>query len=495
MLRVWGLDFALDKHSDVSVHTQITLKVIKEIKRGRLKPKVAMPGSRKLADTLGVNRKTVLLAYTELVAQGWLTTEKNRGTFVSEKLPDNLEKKTHDAESDWDLMEQQGHLDVEHSFFSPQENVVKFNDGDPDTRLLPFEIIARAFRRALIVSGRSNKLSCQDPLGMLSLRQAVLHMLSMQRSLNANLENICIVRGSQMGIYLAAKLLVHSDDYIALEKLTLPSARNVFQSFSANVVNISTDQEGINVDELEALCQKVQLKAVYVTPHHQYPTTVMMSRTRRLRLLKLAEQYDFYIIEDDYAHEFHFSDEPVFPLASYGNSDRILHIGSLSKILAPGLRLGYLVASSQLISQCADEIMMIDIQGNLITEMAVSELMDTGELKRHVLKATKVYEDRRNKLELLIRQELSEFVDFNVPVGGLAFWIKFKQLIHIREFVAQAKANKLLIAPAAIFSNENEQIEGIRLGFASLNSKELEQGISRLKKTLIDLQSKTRVKR
>jgi GntR family transcriptional regulator / MocR family aminotransferase len=487
MLRVWSLDFELSKKSDISIHAQITLKIIEEIRRGRLKPKVAMPGTRKLAETLGVNRKTVLLAYADLVAQGWLVTEKNRGTFVAEKFPEPLEIKNQELDDNWAFKEHQFNLDVEKKTLFPQHNFVEFNDGDPDTRLLPFEIVARAFRRALIVAGRSNKLSYQDPLGMFSLRQAVLHMLRMQRSLNANLENICIVRGSQMGIYLATSLLIRPDDYIAIEKLTRRSARKAFQSFGANLLEIGIDQDGINLDELELLCRKIKIRAVYVTPHHQYPTTVMMSRDRRLRLLMLAEQYGFYIIEDDYAHEFYFASDPVFPLASYGRSDYVLHIGSLSKTLAPGSRLGYLVASKHFIQECADKILMIDIQGNMIIEMAVSDLMATGELKRHILKAAKVYEERRNKLEALVRSELLEFVEFNMPLSGLAFWIKLKQQTNVKKFVEQASVNKLSIVAASIFSDENEDIEGIRLGFASLNDKELEQAVSRLKKTLIDL--------
>jgi len=493
MLRLWSLGFELSKKADISVHAQITLKIIEDIRRGRLKPNVAMPGTRKLAVTLGVNRKTVLLAYAELVAQGWLVTQRNRGTFVSEKLPDAIEKKDQYSYEQLALIEHQSNLAIDKKALSQQSKYVEFNDGDPDTRLLPYEIVARAFRRALIVAGRSNKLGFQDPLGMLSLRQAVLHMLSMQRGLNANLENICIVRGRQMGIYLAASLLTGPNDYIAVEKLTRPSARRAFQSFGANVVNISIDQDGMNIDELEVLCKKVQVRAVYVTPHHQYPTTVMLSRERRLRLLMLAEQYGFYIVEDDYAHEFHFASEPVLPLASYGESEYILHVGSLSKILAPGSRLGYLVASSHFIRKCADKIMMIDIQGNLITEMAVSELMATGELKRHVLKATKIYQERRYKLETFIRSELLELVDFNLPMSGLAFWIKLKQQSNVKKFVEQAYVNKLSVVAASIFSDDNEDIEGIRLGFASLNDKELEQVITRLSSTLKDLHRKTRL--
>jgi len=490
VLRVWDLNFELNKNSDISIHIQITLKIIEEIKRGRLEPSAIMPGSRKLATALSVNRKTVLQAYSELVAQGWLSTEKRRGTFVSKKIPyiDTSNSKYKHTNDGWSPVKENSSIE-KNTLTSSKDDILDFNDGVPDSRLIPFEIISRAFRHALVTSSRANQLGYQDPLGMTPLRESISHMLSMERSLNTIVENICVVRGSQMGIFLTSRILTEPDDYVVFEKLTYPPAIEAFESCGASIVSVGVDNDGIKIDELEKLCRKIKIRAVYVTPHHQYPTTVMMTAERRLRLLMLAEQYDFYIIEDDYDHEFHFSHHPVFPLASYGHTSKVIYIGSLSKVLAPGLRVGYLVASSQFISQCSKEIMMIDRQGNSVTELAVSELMSSGELKRHIRRTAKVYFERRNALEMLLRKELSEFVDFDLPLGGLAFWLKLKQYTNVSEFVEKAIENRLHILTGSIFSDKNEDIEGIRLGFASLNDKGLEQAVSRLKKTLIDLYS------
>lgn len=480
MLRVWDINFDLNKNSTVTVYIQITLKIIEEIKRGRLPPSTIMPGSRKLADLLNVNRKTVLQAYSELVAQGWLSTEKRRGTFVSEKLP----YITHELNDHVEVASYSNKRDtrqyINNELVPLCNEGLDFNDGVPDTRLIPYETISRAFRHALVSSSRANQLGYQDPLGMLPLRVSISDMLTMQRGLNTNVENICVVRGSQMGIFLAARILTNPGDCVAVEKLTYPPAREAFESCGANIVSIGLDHNGLNVDELERLCRKTKIRAIYVTPHHQYPTTVMMTAERRLRLLMLAEQYDFYIIEDDYDHEFHFSHSPVFPLASYGESDKVIYIGSLSKVLAPGLRVGYLAASNKFIAKCAKQIMMIDRQGNSVTELAVSELMRSGELKRHIRKTAKMYLERRETLSMLLRKNLTEFIDFDVPLGGLAFWLRLKKHNNLNQFIERANLNKLYIMPGSIFSDNNEEIQAFRFGFASLNKNELEKIINRL---------------
>ncbi len=484
MLRVWDLNFELEKNSVTSIHIQITLKIIEEIKRGRLEPATIMPGSRKLATTLGVNRKTVLQAYSELEAQGWVSTEKRRGTFISEKLPYIANTENGNTNDSWHPAKANNST-VINTDSSSKEDTLDFNDGIPDSRLIPFEIISRAFRHALVTSSRANQLGYQDPLGMLLLRESISHMLSIEGSLNTNIDNICVVRGSQMGIFLAARILTEPDDYVVFEDLTYPPARQAFESCGANIVSVGVDQDGIKVDELEKLCRKIKIRAIYVTPHHQYPTTVMMTAERRLRLLILAEQYGIYIIEDDYDHEFHFSHHPVFPLASYGQSDKVIYIGSLSKVLAPGLRVGYLAASKAFIAKSAKEIMMIDRQGNSVTELAVAELMNSGELKRHIRRTAKTYLERRNALETLLRKNMLEFIDFDMPLGGLAFWLRLKQHTNISHFVEKAYTKKLSILPGSIFSDGNKEIQAFRLGFVSLNNNELETTIQRLEHTFM----------
>lgn len=487
MLRSWDLNLHITKSSGVVVYLQIAQQIIDEIQRGRLAPSAAMPGTRELAAKMNVNRKTIVLAYDELIAQGWLTTESRRGTFVSAKLPRFSPDRLSNIDLAPPVTEAPAPALAAYASATETENIaqlIDFNDGIPDTRLIPFETISKAFRHALIEPIRTNKLGYGDPRGALSLRHALSEMLNMERGLNVDIDNICIARGSQMGIFLAARVLANSNQYVVVENLSYPPAREAFRSCGAKILTVGLDQNGINVNELEALCKKYPISAIYVTPHHQFPTTVMMTAERRLKLLMLAEQYQFVIVEDDYDHEFHFHHHPVFPLASSNHAGRVIYVGSLSKVLAPGLRVGYIVASKEIINQCASEVMLIDRQGNSITELAVAELMDSGEIKRHIRRTLKVYSERRNLLIQLLQDELCQFVNFDSPNGGLAIWLRLNEGIDVHKLVQKALLEKVRILPAPMFSEPPVNIHAIRLGFGSLNTDELTTGIQRLKRAL-----------
>lgn len=487
MLRSWDLNLHITKSSGVVVYLQIAQQIIDEIQRGRLIPTAAMPGTRELAEKLQVNRKTIVLAYDELIAQGWLISESRRGTFVSAKLPHFSPAKPTNIDLKETTKDKPAPVLSKYAAAIESENManlIDFNDGIPDTRLIPFETISKAFRHALIEPIRSNKLGYGDPKGMPNLRVALADMLNMERGLSVDIDNICIARGSQMGIFLAARVLANPQKYVVVESLSYPPAREAFRSCGAKILTVGLDQNGINVEALEALCKKYPISAIYVTPHHQFPTTVMMTAERRLKLLMLAEQYDFVIVEDDYDHEFHFHHHPVFPLASTAHAGRVIYVGSLSKVLAPGLRIGYLVASKEIINQCAAEVMLIDRQGNSVTELAVAALLESGEIKRHIRRTLKIYNERRNTLIDLLLNELVEHINFDSPNGGLAIWLRLNSGIDISKLVEKAMREKVKILPASLFSESNEDVNGIRLGFGSLNANELATGVQRLKRAI-----------
>jgi len=484
MLRPWDLQIVLDRTGAAPAWQQIENAVIDAIRRGRLTPGVALPGTRDLAARIGVNRKTVQQAYDELAAQGWLTTEATRGTFVSAMLPVMEQQVTPTGATARAAIFPLRRAAPDLPVTMPEPGILRFDDGTPDTRLMPAELVARAYRRALLEASRRNRLGYGDPRGSLALREAVAAMLRADRGLDCTADNICITRGSQMAIYLAARLLAERGDTVAVESLSYPPAREAFCSAGATILQIGLDEHGMKTDELEAHCRSQTLRAIYVTAHHQFPTTVVLPQQRRIQLLALAEQYGFAIVEDDYDHEFHFAHRPMLPLASVHGFSRLLYIGSLSKLLSPSLRIGYLVAAEDVINRAAAEIMMIDRQGDPVNEAAAAELMTSGALKSHTRKVLRIYAQRREFLAATLRAKLGDAVAFLLPQGGLALWVNFAPHIDVAALATRGLAKGVGITPGQAFATNGHQTNGVRLGFGSLDEPELHTAVERLAKAI-----------
>ncbi|MEI6003367.1 PLP-dependent aminotransferase family protein [Paraburkholderia bengalensis] len=479
---------SLDRDDSRPLNVQISEEIVERIRAGLLLPGTPLPGSREFAAILSVNRKTIVLVYDELAAQGWLSTEGRRGTFVSPNLPHV--SGAHGADRSSIFNETLPHPAYQvYGSTEPlpeiaSEGVIDFTDGAPDTRLVPFGALSGAFRLALLEFARGNQLGYSDPRGIFELRNTLASMLRIERGLKADPESLCVVRGSQMGIYVAARILVRSGDTVVLERLTYPPARDAFRACGASIVSIDQDEFGMSPESLRNVCKAQRVRAIYLTPHHQFPTTVTMPIERRMELLKLAEEFGFVIVEDDYDHEFHFNHNPMQPMAAIDRRGTVIYIGSLSKILAPGLRVGYIAAHPSIIHRIANEVVLIDRQGNSVTERAVADLMQSGELRRHIRHAAKVYHARCHTAAALVSEYLGPFASVDIPDGGLALWVRMAEIVDMDNLFGAAKKHKVKILPGSIFSAESRNVKAIRLGYASLNELEIKTGMSRIKSAL-----------
>ncbi len=482
MLRPWELNLDIARDSGTSIHIQIARKIIEEIQNGRFTPGTALPGTREFASRIKVNRKTVIQAYDELIAQGWLTSESKRGTFVSSRFLAVNSKPSPPPLSQFSSAYTKPLIAANRLNKRQMHDHIYFSDGLPDNRLIPFESISRAMRRSLITSARGQKSGQCDSKGAMILRQAIMHMVNMERGLHTNPDNICVVSGLQMGIFIISRIFINAGDNVIIEELSNPNAREVFKSSGANLITVSHDADGINIDHLEELCMQDKISAVYVTPHHQIPTTVTMSKTRREKLCELADKYDFLIIEDDTDNEFNFSNAPILPLANMQHSEKVIYLGSLSKVLTPGLRIGYIVAPEEVIEICAQQAMLIENQGNPLAELAVAELMHTGEIKKHISRALKIYSERKSLLSNLLNDELNQYVTFQQSNTGLAFWLKLDSKVNIDQLTHHAALQKVHFQSGNLFCARGSQTSGIRMGFANLSHEEAVQGVGRLKK-------------
>ncbi|GAM03645.1 MocR-like pyridoxine biosynthesis transcription factor PdxR [Novosphingobium sp. MBES04] len=489
MLRPWQISLGaqIDAGRNTPMYMQIIHALIRDIETGRLTSGTFLPSSRELASALGVNRKTVVLAYEDLIAQGWLSTEGTRGTVVSRSLPKSLGPFDATGLARSDPATRGVPLDDEpqYRFSAPPERPlalpggvgIKLDEGAPDGRLFPADQLARAYRSAVQRASRANRLQYRDPRGTERLREQIADMLRSQRGLNFTADNICITRGSQNGLFLALQVLIHPGDAVIVEELTYEPALAAIRALGGKVIPVGIDADGIDIAEMEAACRRHSVRAVFLTPHHQFPTTIAMRPERRLQVLDIARQFGVAIIEDDYDHEFHFQSQPLLPMAGYAPS-QVLYLGSMSKLLLPALRIGYLAAPRPVIEAIAHRVSLTDGMGNTITEETCADLIESGEVRRHARKAWRIYAERRSAFAELLESELAGHAQFTMPDGGLAFWVRFEGDLEAIE--ERALAAGLRFASHRSFMSRSSAEKGLRLGFASLDPTEAGLAIAAL---------------
>ena len=323
-------------------------------------------------------------------------------------------------------------------------------------------------------------LAYGDPEGHPALRAALASMLANTRGLAVKADDVLVTRGSQLALTLTARALLRPGDVVAVEQFGYRPAWEAFRVAGATVVPVPIDRNGIDVDALKEIAQRTALRAVYVTPHHQYPTTVTLKAARRLALLAFAQAERIAIVEDDYDHEFHYDGRPVLPLASADRAGVVIYIGTLSKILAPGLCLGYVVAPPAILRGASAIRSLLDIQGDLATEAAVAELIEDGELQRHVARVRRVYANRREILAGSLRRTLGAEVDFTVASGGMALWVHLRMHVDV-----EAWARRSVERGGSWYTGRRYAFDGrpapyARFSFAWLNERELPEAVRRM---------------
>jgi GntR family transcriptional regulator/MocR family aminotransferase len=305
-------------------------------------------------------------------------------------------------------------------------------------------------------------------------------MLASTRGLSVGAEDVLVTRGCQMALALAAQTLLRPGDTIAVEELGYRPAWEVFRATGATVVPVAVDGDGMDVDALKRLASRTAVRAVYVTPHHQYPTTVTLKAARRLALVALARTMRMAILEDDYDHEFHYDGRPVLPLASADHGGLVVYIGTLSKVLAPGLRLGYLVAPPPVLRHACASRSLLDGQGDPATEAAVAALIEEGELQRHVARVRRVYANRREILAHCLRRAFGDGVAFTLAPGGMALWVRLHLSVDVDEWARRSVQQGVWWYTGRRYAFDDKPKPFARFSFACLNEQELPEAVRRM---------------
>ncbi|HEX7757192.1 MAG TPA: PLP-dependent aminotransferase family protein, partial [Niabella sp.] len=466
-------------------YLQVVHQVINAIQRGFLSGGQQLPGTRNMSLFLGIHRKTVVAAYEELDAQGWITTLPNRGSFVKPVSGSHTGKKKLDVLTLTGYPAKTGFHFRRNTILdtAPEEQGLSFTftDGQPDYRLSPTDQLARYYTASLRRKSNRKHLGYSMP-GSSFFKTQLSNFLNSTRGLHIAPKNILVTRGTEMGMFIAAQTLISAGDTVLVGTPGYYTANMIFQQSGARVKTLPVDEEGILVEMVERICKKQPVRLLYLTPHHHYPTTVPLSAQRRVQLLKLSAVYGFIILEDDYEYDFHYQSSPILPLASADTEGMVVYLGSFGKTLAPGFRAGFLIAPENLIAEMQQLQAIMDQQGDIIMEQVLGALIAEGEIHRHLKKSQKIYHARRDHFCGILENRLGTELQFVLPPGGLSVWTHWKKEVNLLRVSKACAALDLQLPQLLLY--QTTQLSAMRLGFGNFTDQEAVLVLDKLKQAV-----------
>lgn len=476
--------FHLAKDGTGSLQSQLREMLVRTILDGHIPAGEPVPSCRQMARRLGVARNTVVLAYQQLVDQGYLEARQRSGYYVSRAIldgrvspPRTTRATTSRSVVDWSLRitEPVSRLPSIEKPADWHRYPYPFVYGQSDPALFPIADWRECVRQALSVrdihAWARDRVDADDP----QLIEQIHTRLLPRRGVWAAPEEILITNGAQQALYLLAGLLLRADRTIGIEDPGYPDARNVFSLKTRRLIGLPVDQGGLVIDPRLDDCDYL-----YVTPSHQSPTTVTLDLERRRALLERASRTDLVIFEDDYESETNFAGDPTPALKSLDRDGRVLYVGSLSKTLAPGLRLGYLVGPAELIreARALRRLMMRHPPSN--NQRAVALFLSLGHHDALVQRLRNAYRERWQTLHRALVHHLPGTIR-NPTFGGTSFWLQGPPDLDSYALAQRAAEQGILIEPGdSLFMAAEPPHHHFRLGFSSIPAERIEPGIARL---------------
>lgn len=404
-----------------SVVHQAYLQVRSAILSGSLGPGTKLPSSRDLASRLGIARASIVAAYEQLFAEGYLLAKVGSGTFISSDLPEPIEGRRPAQLSGSSADPRQGTVrpelaDDHHSSTLTHTDERPFNTG----RTLVDARTVEVWRRLIHQAARSlgpGDLGYTDPRGLPELRRVVCNYLRAARAVRCDPEQVVITAGTQHAIDLAARVVLRPGDEAWIEDPGYPLTRQALAAAGIKVCPVPVDAQGLDV--AAGVQAAPQARAAFVTPSHQYPTGVVLSMGRRLDLLAWARERDAWIVEDDYASEFRYSGRPLASLQGLDDGERVIYVGTLNKALFPGLRLGFAVVPAPLMRAFAEARNLMDRQPPSLSQTVAAEFMRQGHLAAHIRRMRLQYRAQRDALAAELERSAGDLLAVEVPDQGM----------------------------------------------------------------------------
>ncbi len=491
--RAGTMKIPLDRDKPTALPRQIQAHLERLIHERLLTPGTKLPATRELARQLGVNRGTVALAYEELVATGWARAHVGQGTFVAERPASGAAPVAAVAAPvalDWSgLFSRSAQIlgadDERSRAVTPIPSsgaVVSFAGGMPDSGLFPTD----AFRRVLnqVIREEGPALLQYYPAGGYPPLRRYLSTYLLRFGLEARPEEILIVNGSQQGFDLIARTLIDPGDFVAIEQPTYPRAMQVFRSFGAQLLSVPWDGMGPRADVFERLLERHTPKLFYCQPSAHNPTGLAVAPETARRLLDAAARHQVPIVEDGFDGSLYYGDAPTLPLKAVDRGGVVIYIGTFSKILFPGLRLGWLVGPPPILERLQAAKQLADLHTSALIQAAVHRFCERKLLDRHATRVATEYARRRALLLAALRRRLPSEITWTEPHGGFSLLVTLPPGMDAGTLLPQAIERGVAFTPGAPFFVDGGRQRTLRLSFSSVAANRIDEGIRRLADTI-----------
>ncbi len=489
------LHIPVDRRNPVPLARQIQAHLERLILERRLAPGVKLPATRELARELGVNRATVTLAYDELVAAGRARAHVGQGTFVEGPLtatavPVPARAAAAAGESvavDWSgVLSRAAHIIAGDAARKrppplparPPQGLISFAGGMPDSGMFPTD----AFRRVLnaVIREEGQELLQYYPVGGYPPLRRFLSSYLLRAGVEARPEEILIVNGSQQGFDLIARTLLDPGDAVAIDQPTYPRAMQVFRSFGAQLVPVPLGDDGPRVDVLERVLERHAPKLFYCQPTAHNPTGLTMSAEARRRLLEVCARRPVAIVEDAFDGGLHYGPRPPAPLKALDRAGRVVYIGTFSKILFPGLRLGWVVAPRVVLERLEAAKQLADIHTSALIQAAVYHFCERRLLERHLGRIVEEYGRRQRRLLESLARRMPRDVRWTETRGGFSLLLTLPDGMDAGALLPRAVARGVSFTPGPAFFADQGGDETLRLSFSSVPGSRIDEGVRRL---------------
>jgi GntR family transcriptional regulator/MocR family aminotransferase len=483
------LDVIIELASDSSrpAYQRLAEAIREGILSGRFHPGEKLPPTRTLAANLRLARNTVLEAYEQLTAEGYLAARHGSGTFVAPDLPDQAfrapppgERRPVVVQASSDALSAFGTrvLDGEataHMERDERTSLYDFRYGTPSLEEFPIDAWRTLTKRVLDYPPKE-LLGYGPTEGLPRLREALARYLQRSRGVRCTPDQVLIVNGSQQALDLAARTVLDPGDRVAMEEPCYPGARAVFAANGGSLVPVPVDHEGILVSAMP-----VEAKAAYVTPSHQFPSGAVMSAARRLELLEWGRKAGAIIVEDDYDSEFRYEGRPLAALQGLDQSECVIYTGTLSKVLLPALRLGYMVAPPGLQPAIAGAKWLTDRHVALLYQAVLALFIEEGHFERHLRRMRKLYERRRATMLDAFQREFGSRATITGTESGMHVLVRIDGIADADRFIAGARESGVGIYSArGYYTREPPPGAVFIFGYSSVSEAGIEEGIRRL---------------